>query len=93
MVSKVCVVCNTEKSINNFLNKHRECTQCNIQRSMKRDYENKDKLSDQRKIYYGKNWDVLLANSKINQQNRKAHTQQIKDLNKKVETSYANGNF
>ena len=35
--------------------------------------------------YFLKNRDVLLAKSRINQQNRKSHTQQIKDLNKKVE--------
>ena len=70
MDSKVCVVCNIEKSIDNFYNKYRECKRCNIQRSMKRYYENKDKLSNQRKLYYEKNRDVLLAKSKINQQNR-----------------------
>ena len=52
---------------------------------MKRYYENKDKTSNQQKIYYDQNRDVLLAKSKINQQNRKSHTRQIKDLNEKVE--------
>ena len=52
---------------------------------MKRYYENKDKLTNQRKIYYEKNRDMLLAKSKMYQQNRKSHTQQIKDLNNKVE--------
>ena len=37
---------------------------------MKRYYENKDKLSNQRKLFYEKNRDVLLAKSKLNQQNR-----------------------
>ena len=69
MESRVCVSCNTEKSIDNFYNKNRECKQCNIQRSMKRYYLNKDKLSEQRKIIYEKK-DVLLAKSKFNQQNR-----------------------
>ena len=50
MDSKVCVVCNTEKSNDNSYNKYRECKAWNIQRRMKRYYENKDKLSDQRKI-------------------------------------------
>ena len=85
MESKVCVVCNAEKSFDNFYNKYRECKQCNIQRSMKRYYENKDKLTNQRKMYYEKNRDVLLAKSKINQQNTKSHTQQLKDLNIKIE--------
>ena len=46
MGSNVCVVCNVEKSIDNFYNKYRECKQCNIRRSMKRYYENKDNLSN-----------------------------------------------
>ena len=40
MDSKVCVVCNIEKSFDSFYNKYRECKQCNIKRSMKRYYEN-----------------------------------------------------
>ena len=70
MDSKVCVVCNIEKSTDNFYNKYRECKQCKIKRSMKRYYENKDKLSNQRKLSYEKNRDVLLAKCKSNQQNR-----------------------
>ena len=54
MESKVCVVCNTETSTDNFYNKYRECKQCNIQRSMKRYHENKDKLSNQRRLFYEK---------------------------------------
>ena len=46
MDSKVCVVCNIEKSTDNFYNKYRECKQCNIKRSMKHYYEIKDKLSN-----------------------------------------------
>ena len=34
MDSKVCVVCNIEKSIDNFYNKYRECEKRKIQRSM-----------------------------------------------------------
>ena len=60
MNSKVCVVCNIEKSIDNFYNKYRECKQCNIKRSTRRDYENKDKISMQQKIYYEKNGDKVL---------------------------------
>ena len=56
-----------------------------MKRSKKRYNENKDKISNQHKIYYEKNRDVLLARSKIYQQNRKSHTQQIKDLNNKIE--------
>ena len=85
MDSKICVVCNIEKSIDNYYNKYRECKQCNIQRSMRRYYENKEKLSDQRKLYFERNRDVLLARSKIYQQNRIPYTQQLKDLNNKIE--------
>ena len=70
MESNVCVICNTEKIIDNFYKKFRECKQCNIQRSMKHYHENKDKLSNQRKNNYEKNRDVVLAKSKLNQQNR-----------------------
>ena len=52
---------------------------------MERYYEIKDKLSNQRKIFYEKNRDMLLAKSKTNQQIKKSHTQQIKDLSNKVE--------
>ena len=85
MDSKVCIVCNTEKRIDSFYKKYRQCKQCNIQRSLKQYYENKDKLSDQRIIFCEKNREVSLAKSTINQQNRKSHTQQIKDLSKKAE--------
>ena len=89
MDSKGCVVCNIEKSIDNYYNKYRECKQCNIKRSMKRYYENKDKLSNQRKLYYEKNRDALLAESKLNQQNRnyerKIYKQQVQELNQKLE--------
>ena len=85
METIVCVVCNTEKSIDNFYNKYRECKPCNIKRSTRRYFENKDIISNQHKLYYEKNRDVLLARSKKYQQNRKSHTQQIKDLNNKLE--------
>ena len=90
MDTKIFVVCNFEKSIDNFYNKSRECKQCNIRRGMKRYYENKDKLSNQRKLYYEKNRDVLLAKSKLNQQNknfeRKLYKQQVEELNKKLKS-------
>ena len=58
MDSKVCVICHTGKSIDIFYNKYTECKHCKIKRSMKRYYENKDNLSNQRKLYHGKNRDV-----------------------------------
>ena len=54
---------------------------------MKRYYVNEDKLSNRRKLYYEKNRDVLLAKSKLNQQNtnyeRKIYKQQVQKLNQK----------
>ena len=49
MENKTCVVCITEKIIDNFHNKYRECIQCSIQRSLKRYYESKDKMSHYQK--------------------------------------------
>ena len=57
---KVCVVCNTGKSIDNFYNKYRESKQCNNKRSLKRYHENEDKISNQQKIYYEKKKKILL---------------------------------
>ena len=85
MDSNICVVCNIEKSIDNFYIKYRECKPCNIKRSARRHFENKEKISNQHKLYYERNRDLLLARSKIYQQNRKSHTQQIIDLNIKKE--------
>ena len=70
MENKVCVFCLTEKGFDNFYNKFGECKPCNIQRSLKRHYENKDKLSNQQKLFCEKNKDLLLAKSKLNQQIR-----------------------
>ena len=88
MESKVCVNCNTEKSIVNFCYQYSECKQCNIQRSLKCYYEKKDKISNQQKLYHEKK-DVLLAKSKLIQQNRKYDRkickQQINELNEKLE--------
>ena len=43
----------------------RECKTCKSNRSLKRFYENKDKLSYQRKVYYEKNRDKLSQNQKF----------------------------
>ena len=74
METKVCVICNTEKSIDNSYNKCRECKPCNIKRSTKRYYENKDKIANQ-----------LLTNSKLNQQNR--NYERKKYINNKYKNS------
>ena len=60
MESKDCVICNTERSIDNSCKKYRDCKPCNFERSTNCYYENKDKISNQRKIYYEKNWDRQL---------------------------------
>ena len=72
MDSKICVVCNIEKSIDNFYNKYRECKPYNIKRSTKRYYQNKDKISNQQKIYYERNRAKLLQ--KQNNYNKKRST-------------------
>ena len=87
METKVCGFCKTEKKIDNFYNKYRQCKPCNIFRSTRRYYGSKDKISNEHEIYYEKNRDVLLAKLKINQQNRKSHTQQMKDFDNEKEKS------
>ena len=77
MNNKVCVVCNIEKSIDNFYNKYRDCKQLNNKRSTRRYYENKDKISMQQKIYHEKNKDKLLQ--KQNDYSKKRSTD-YKDL-------------
>ena len=52
IVVKVCVVCDTEKSIDNFYNRYRECKQCNIKRLLKRYYDNKDRMLQKRRDKY-----------------------------------------
>ena len=54
MERKTCTQCNIPKRIGDFYNNYAECKICNSDRSLKRYYENKDKLSNQRKLYYGK---------------------------------------
>ena len=46
---KTCVVYNTEKSIDIFKNKNRECKASSIKRVLKRYYKKKDKLLQQRR--------------------------------------------
>ena len=83
MDNKIRVVCIIEKSIDNFYNKYRECKQCNIKRSTKRYNDNKDKISNQQKIYYEKNRDKLLQ--KQNDYNKKRNTD-YKELQNKLKT-------
>ena len=55
MDTKTCTMCNIEKDINNFYKSFPECKDCNCTRGLKRYYGNKDKKSNQQKIYYEKN--------------------------------------
>ena len=82
MDSKICVVCKTEKSIDKFYNKYRACKPCNIKRSTKRYYENKEKISMHQKIYYEKNRNKLLQ--KQNDYSKKRSTDY-----KELQRSYA----
>ena len=66
MNTKMCTFCNIEKDINNFYKKYSECTDCNRRRGLKRYYENKDKISNQQKIYYEKNREKLLLQKQNN---------------------------
>ena len=60
MEKNTCTVCNIEKHISNYYKKYSECKTCNIKRGVERYYNNKDKISNQQKIYYEKNRDKLL---------------------------------
>ena len=62
MESKNCTQGKIEKHIADFYNKYTEYKICNSNRSLTHYYENKDKLSNQRKLYYEKNGDKLLQN-------------------------------
>ena len=59
-------MCNIEKHINNFYKKYSECRDCNRARGLKLYYENKDKISNQQKIYYEKNRDRILLQKENN---------------------------
>ena len=66
MDTKMCTICNFEKDINNFYKKCSECIDCNRTRGLKRYYENKDKISNQQKIYFEKNRDRILLQKQNN---------------------------
>ena len=66
MDTKICTMCNIEKYNNNFYKKYSECIDCNRARGLKRYYENKDKISNQQKIYYEKNREKILLQKQNN---------------------------
>ena len=49
MDNKICTVCNIEKRIKIFYKKYSEFKDCNIKRSVKRYFDDRDKLSIQQK--------------------------------------------
>ena len=67
MDTKMFTMCNEEKHINNFYKKFSECRDCNRTRGLKRYYENKDKISNQQKVYYEKNREKIFS---LKQNNR-----------------------
>ena len=50
MDTKTCTTCKIGKQINNFHKRYTECKDCNRTRGLKRNFENKDKLSNNKKI-------------------------------------------
>ena len=46
MDRKVSIIFNTEKSIDNFFNKFRQCEQCNIKECLKLYYKDRNKISN-----------------------------------------------
>ena len=49
IIVKTCVVCNIEKSFDDFYNKYRECKQCNIRRVLKRYCNNENDILQKRR--------------------------------------------
>ena len=50
MDSKVCVICKTEKSNDNFYNQEKKCKPSNIKRSLKPYCDERDKTSSHQKL-------------------------------------------
>ena len=49
IIVKTYVVCNIEISIDDFYDNYRECKVCGIERILKRNYNTKDKILQQRR--------------------------------------------
>ena len=54
MESKICTMCFIEEKIKDFYENYTECKQCKSKRILKCYYENKDKISNQHKLYPAK---------------------------------------
>ena len=66
MDTKISCMCNIEKHINNFYTNYSEYRDCNRTRGLKRYYENKDKRSNQQKIYYERKREKILLQKQNN---------------------------
>ena len=66
MNTQMCTICKIEKHINNFYKKYSECRDCNRTRGLKRYYENKDKISNQQKVYYEKSREKIILQKQNN---------------------------
>ena len=66
METNICTMCKIEKDVHTFYKKYSECIDCNRTRGLKRYYENKDKISNQQKIYYEKNREKILLQKQNN---------------------------
>ena len=54
MEIKTFSLCNTENHIKSNYKKYADCKLCNKKKGLKRYYDEKDKISNQRKIYFEK---------------------------------------
>ena len=66
MDAKTCTMCNIEKHIDNFYKRYTECKNRNPTTGLKGYYENKDKISNQQKLYYEKNREKILLQKQNN---------------------------
>ena len=66
MEGKTYTLCNMEKHINNFYKTYSDCKDCNRTRGLKRYYENKDKISNQQKLFYEKTEKKILLQKQNN---------------------------
>ena len=73
MESKICSMRNFGKHIEYFYKIFTECKDCNSKRGLKRYYDKKNRISNQRKVYYEKNRDKLLQR----QNDRYTHFEQL----------------
>ena len=51
MDTKICSMCNIGKKLKKNYKRYSECRDCNCARRLKRYYENKEKISNQKKFH------------------------------------------